>query len=98
MGVLVFDNIVHGGQIAFPARPLGRHGLVRLARTQASRTISTGLPKSTANSSRALPFGRVVCLVEGSQGNGSGFRRSARMLCALQIAVNAEALAPSAVR
>ena len=37
-------------------------------------------------------------LVEGSQGNGSGFRRSARMLCALQIAVNAEALAPSAVR
>ena len=37
-------------------------------------------------------------LGEGSQGNGSGFRRSARMLCALQIAVNAEALAPSAVR
>ena len=34
---------------------IGRHGLVRLARTQASRTISTGLPKSTANSSRALP-------------------------------------------
>ena len=34
MGVLVFDNIVHGGQIAF-LRGTWKHGLVRLARTQA---------------------------------------------------------------
>ena len=31
MGVLVFDNIVHGGPDSLPARSLGRHGLVRLA-------------------------------------------------------------------
>ena len=53
---------------------------------------------SQSSSPRKCRFHLGFSLVEGSQGNGSGFRRSARMLCALQIAVNAEALAPSAVR
>ena len=53
---------------------------------------------SQSSSPRKCRFHLGFSLGKGSQGNGSGFRRSARMLCALQIAVNAEALAPSAVR
>ena len=50
MGVLVFDKHRPRRPDSLPARPFGKYGLVRLARTQgASRTISTGLPNSTAN-------------------------------------------------
>ena len=40
MGVLVYDNIVHGGQIAFLRGHWEGMGLVRLARPQASRTTA----------------------------------------------------------